>query len=175
MDGLSFRFRPGGPADYAEIARTIELGFESYRAFAPDAWEPPAGEDERLRERLGDDDVWCQIADAGDEMAGHVALMPAAAHGEWPEPDPGLAHLWMLFVREPFWGSGVATSLHGAVIDAARERGFARFRLFTPAGQARARRFYEREGWSLAAPPYFDESFGMDLAEYRRPVPSQSS
>ena len=168
MDGPSFRYRTGGPADAAEIARTIELGFESYRAFAPDTWEPPSEDHERLRERLGDDDVWCQIAEAGDEPAGNEALIPAAAHDGWPEPDPGLAHLWLLFVREPFWGSGVATTLHDAVIDAARERGFARFRLFTPAGQARARRFYEREGWSLAAPPFFDELFGMQIVEYRR-------
>ena len=41
-------------------------------------------------------------------------------------------------------------------------------RLFTPAAQARARRFYEREGWALARPPAFDERIGLDIAEYRR-------
>ena len=50
----------------------------------------------------------------------------------------------------------------------ARARGFAAMRLFTPAPQARARRFYEREGWALARPPAFDERMGLEIAEYRR-------
>ena len=33
----------------------------------------------------------------------------------------------------------------------ARGRGYAWMRLFTPAAQARARRFYEREGWCRRA------------------------
>jgi hypothetical protein len=41
-------------------------------------------------------------------------------------------------------------------------------RLFTPSGQKRARRFYEREGWWLARPPAFDERIGLEIAEYRR-------
>jgi hypothetical protein len=36
-------------------------------------------------------------------------------------------------------------------------------RLFTPADQARARRFYEREGWTLRAEPYFEAALGLDL------------
>jgi hypothetical protein len=39
--------------------------------------------------------------------------------------------------------------------------------LFTPEGQARARRFYEREGWRAAA-VIEDSNFGMPLVEYRR-------
>jgi hypothetical protein len=44
-------------------------------------------------------------------------------------------------------------------------------RLFTAAGQARARRFYEREGWAAPEPPRPDPAFGMDTVEYRRTVP----
>jgi len=40
-------------------------------------------------------------------------------------------------------------------------------RLFTPAGQRRARRFYEREGWTLVEAPRFEDAFGLDVAEYR--------
>jgi GNAT superfamily N-acetyltransferase len=170
MEGTPFEFRLAGPGDADELLRTLELAFEGYRAFAPDTWEPPPLDDHGVSERLADSAVWCQIASAAGEPAGHVALMPAAIHGGWPEPDPGLAHLWQMFVREPFWGSGLAATLHGAVIEEALRRGFARFRLFTPAGQGRARRFYERERWTLAAPPFFDEGFGMQIAEYRRPL-----
>ena len=168
MEGTRFAFRAAAPGDADAIVRTLELALESYRAFAPDDWQPPPSEHEGISERLGDPAVWCQIAESDGAVAGHVALMPAAMHAGWPEPDPALAHLWQLFVREPFWGSGLATTLHAAVIEEARARSFARFRLFTPGAQGRARRFYEREGWALSAPPFFDEGFGMDIAEYRR-------
>ena len=85
-----------------------------------------------------------------------------------PVGDPRLAHFRQLFVARAHWGSGLATRLHAAAIDEARARGFASMRLFTPGGQARARRFYEREGWSLARPPAFDERIGLEIAEYRR-------
>jgi hypothetical protein len=35
----------------------------------------------------------------------------------------------------------------------------------------RARRFYEREGWTAPAPPRSDPAFGMETIEYRRTVP----
>ena len=60
------------------------------------------------------------------------------------------------------------TRLHAAAVDEARARGFTAMRLFTPGGQERARRFYEREGWSLVRPPAFDERIGLEIAEYRR-------
>jgi hypothetical protein len=39
-----------------------------------------------------------------------------------------------------------------------------------PSGQARARRFYEREGWQ-AAGELFDNPLGLLLVEYRRGLP----
>ena len=91
--------------------------------------------------------------------------MDATRH-RWPDV-PGVAHFWQLFVRAPWWGTGLATELHAAAVAEAAHRGFAAMRLFTPAGQARARRFYEREGWTGGA-PFDDDTFGMPLVEYRR-------
>ena len=82
--------------------------------------------------------------------------------------DPGLAHFRQLFVTRAHWGTGLATRLHAAALDEARLRGFTAMRLFTPAAQERARRFYEREGWALARPPAFEERIGLDIAEYHR-------
>jgi hypothetical protein len=39
-------------------------------------------------------------------------------------------------------------------------------RLYTPADQARARRFYEREGWRIAA-TVDDNEIGFRVVEYR--------
>lgn len=170
MDEVSFR--RGGPSDAEEIALTMELGFETYREFMPKGWAPPPTEREPVRAQLADPAVWCCVAEAHGGMAGHVALMPAALHGGFPDPDPDLAHLWQLFVREEHWGGGIATRLHSAAVEEAARRGFSTFRLFTPFAQARARRFYEREGWTAAAPPFTEEQWGgMELVEYRRPLP----
>jgi GNAT superfamily N-acetyltransferase len=170
MDEVSFR--RGGPGDAEEIALTMELGFETYREFMPKGWAPPPTEPEPLRARLADPAVWCRVAEAHGGMVGHVALMPAALHADFPDPDPSLAHLWLLFVREEHWGGGIATSLHSAAVEEAARRGFSTFRLFTPLAQARAKRFYEREGWTAAAPPFTEEHWGgMELVEYRRPLP----
>jgi GNAT superfamily N-acetyltransferase len=76
----------------------------------------------------------------------------------------------MLFVRAPWWGTGLASRLHGEACAAALSRGFTTMRLFTPAEQGRARRFYEREGWRLAEGPYADTELGLSIVEYRRPT-----
>jgi len=67
-------------------------------------------------------------------------------------------------------GTGLAARLHDAFLAEVRDRGYRTARLHTPAGHARARRFYERRGWRVSAPP---ETW-LDLAviEYRCPVPS---
>jgi hypothetical protein len=47
-------------------------------------------------------------------------------------------------------------------------QGYAAMRLFTPAGQARARAFYEREGFATAGAPRWEPMLALDLVEYRR-------
>jgi GNAT superfamily N-acetyltransferase len=169
VDGLTFR--TATPEDAAELAQTLDLAFKGYREIAPVGWAPPPVEPEPLRVRLRNPAVWCQVAETHGRMAGHVALIPASLHSSHPLDDPALAHLWQLFVREEHWGSGIATKLHDAVLDEALRRSYSEFRLYTPAGQARARGFYEREGWRSAGEPFAEETLGgMELVEYRRPL-----
>jgi diamine N-acetyltransferase len=165
-----WELRVASPRDAEQLASVLKEGFESYRGFAPSGWEPPAPnwDLERLRERLADPDVWCLLAECDDRSVGHVSLLPAAKHSRWPSPDPGVVQLWHLFVRTDWWGSGLATALHAEALREAAARGYREMRLFTPVAQVRARRFYEREGWSLARPPAFDERIGLEIAEYRR-------
>jgi predicted N-acetyltransferase YhbS len=103
-DARPWTLRTAAPADADRLATMLHEGFESYRSFAPPDWEPPAAiyEPASLRERLADPDVWCLLAEAGGEPAGHVALLPAAKHSWAPSTEPGLAQLWPLFVRPPW-------------------------------------------------------------------------
>ena len=145
-------------------------GFETYRAFAPEGWTPPSASDER-----GAPARACSARTRSGTASPSTRASWSATSASCPPNapsrrtgDPGLAHFRQLFVTRAHWGTGLATQLHGAALDEARARGFTGMRLFTPAAQARARRFYEREGWALARPPAFDERIGLDIAEYRR-------
>jgi GNAT superfamily N-acetyltransferase len=166
---VSYGLRRAEVADAETMVAVTAEGFATYRSFAPPEWSPPsaAGELERLLRLLADDDVWYLIGDHDGEVVGHVGFLPAdrALHAV---RDPALAHFRQLFVRTAHWGTGLAATLHAAAIAEATGRGFAAMRLFTPAAQARARRFYEREGWVLARPPAFEQLIGLEMAEYRR-------
>jgi GNAT superfamily N-acetyltransferase len=139
----------------------------------PGGWTPPGEEAEReltgeLARRLAAS-AWGVVAEDRGALAGVATLLPAREAGR-PDPDPALVHLWQLFVAEPYWGTGLAVRLHADALASAAARGFSSARLFTPAGQARARRFYERERWAAVTPPFFDERIGFDVVEYRRPL-----
>ncbi len=162
MDAI---LRPATIEDVPGMARSVWEGFDGYRAFAPDGWEPKARavEEQRTRARFTAPDVWALVAvDARGNQLGHVSLLDDT------EQPGASAYLWQLFVRAPHQGSGLAVSLHDAFLDAAAARGYSRARLRTPAGQARARRFYEREGWVLAGPPELEPLLGLELVTYRR-------
>jgi GNAT superfamily N-acetyltransferase len=164
-----YAFRAATTDDAEAMVAVAVEGFSGYRAFAPAGWVAPSASEEleRLRHLLADDDVWYRVAEHEGEIVGHVGFLPARLSFARLD-DPGLAHFRQLFVRTAHWGTGLATRLHAAAIDEARARGFHAMRLFTPAGQDRARGFYEREGWALARPPAFDERIGLEIAEYRR-------
>jgi GNAT superfamily N-acetyltransferase len=167
-----FELRPAVASDAEHLARAVTDAFEGYRSIAPLGWAPPphSTQLQRVRGLLARDDFWCLVAERRDEVVGHMGFIPVTAAVR-AIADPALAHVVALFVRPDCWGAGVATALHAAGVDAARARGFEAMRLFTPARQARARRFYEREGWAQAGEPFHEPDLGLSLVEYRRPVP----
>ena len=82
----------------------------------------------------------------------------------------GRAHLWMLFVRPPWWGTGLAVRLHRLALEEAARRGYDSIRLYTPHGAARARAGCARAGWQRAGRAFPEPLLGLDLVEYRRPL-----
>jgi GNAT superfamily N-acetyltransferase len=162
------RYRDATPADAGALARTVIDGFELYRAFAPAGWEPPtlASELDLAIRLLPDPRVWTRVAEEDGRIVGQISILPATMAGR-PAAEPGLAHLRNLFVDREHWGSGIAGTLLRAGADEARARGFKTMRLFTPAGQARARRFYEREGWGAVGGAFPVPELGLELVEYR--------
>jgi GNAT superfamily N-acetyltransferase len=162
---VSWTLRAAGPEDAETMAETLQSGFDGYLAIAPPGWRPPdarsAPEVARMRARLGEPSTWAMLAEDGGLVAGHA--------GYFPQPGvPGSSHLWQLFLRPPWWGSGIAQALLRAAIAAAAGEGYGRMRLFTPRDQARARAFYEREGFEHTGWEAFEEAIGLVLVEYAR-------
>ncbi len=168
---LGFELRAAVPSDAQRLGNAIADGFESYRDFAPAGWMPPSAEreTEQLLTLLDSTDFWCLLAEAHGDLAGQVAFLPAKQAWRAVE-DSGLAHLRQMFLTTDFWGTGLARTLHDRAVQDACRRGFAAMRLFTPAGQARARRFYEREGWTATREPFHDPGVGLEIIEYTRPL-----
>jgi GNAT superfamily N-acetyltransferase len=160
--------RAATPDDAAPIVRNVQEGFDGYAALVP-GWTPPNEDTPENVRRIAADlalattAAW--IAEDDGAFAGHVMVVAGDhASRDGTTPDHHLRHL---FVREPYWGSGAAVALHTAVVPAMT--GLAR--LYVLAVHGRARRFYEREGWSLHDGPYPDDRLGIDICEYRRKVP----
>jgi GNAT superfamily N-acetyltransferase len=167
LDALSYR--RATPADAPQVAELASEGFATYVEFAPAGWTAPADADglEFTLAVLSKPSAWCMLAEEGSRLRGHAVFL-AAADSRVPSPDPALAHLWQLFAARAWWGSGLAVRLLAAAVDAAGRYGFERMRLWTPADHGRARRFYEREGWTAPGGPVHDPAFGMATIEYVR-------
>jgi GNAT superfamily N-acetyltransferase/ketosteroid isomerase-like protein len=162
--------RRAGPGDAGTLATTMAEAFASYREWAPPGLLPPgqnAEGIEALAEALSRPEVWCLLAESPIEPVGHVALSPTTI--VQPEPAPvGTVNLWQLFVRPTWQGRGVGQRLMRSALTEAHTRGFTRLRLWTPRGAAGARRFYEREGWTLAGNERDESPIGLPVVEYER-------
>jgi GNAT superfamily N-acetyltransferase len=171
VDAAALEIRIAGPEDASALAATTRLGFESYLAWAPAGWRPPPRslEVRAIRERLRQATTWCAMAlEPGGEQAGHIGITHATERERAHVRIPARAHLWMLFVHPSWWGTGLATRLHTLGLEEAARQGYRSIRLYTPAGQSRARAFYVREGWTLAGRPFEEPLLGLELVEYRR-------
>jgi GNAT superfamily N-acetyltransferase len=167
------KIRPARADDAPAVLDLLAQGFETYRRFAPEGWEPPvpqSGSGIALGELLVDPRVWYGVAEDERGHAAQCGFAPAHERRNMQgAPLPGMAHLWQLFVREDRWGSGLADELHARALAEMRARGYERGRLGTPVGQARSRAFYEKRGWrtaphSMKEPP---DLAGLALVEYR--------
>jgi GNAT superfamily N-acetyltransferase len=84
----------------------------------------------------------------------------------------GLAHLWYLYVRPRWWGSGVAARLLSAAVVEAHARGYEVMNLWAPRANPRALAFYEREGWRATGAERRSRSdASVELVEYRLALP----
>ena len=164
MPGSVLTTRRAWPADAETLGLTCHLAIETWRAFAPAGWAAPtvAARTAGARAGLARPDAWALLAFVDGEPAGHCAMLDT----DFDEPRSTI--LWHLFVRRRWFGTGLAAHLHDAFVARARALHYPFAWLATPAGNARARRFYERRGWT--ADTLLEDEGGLPMAIYGRPL-----
>lgn len=106
---------------------------------------------ERWREQLaaadpdGDEHAW--VAELDGTIAGYIITQPAS--DQFRVPPAGAGEVESLYVDPPWIGRGVGRKLLGHGVRDLRARGFAPLVLWAFEANDRARRFYERAGWTL--------------------------
>ena len=99
------------------------------------------------------------VAEKDDRIVGFVAVGPSTdVEGE--------GELYAIYVLPEAWGSGAGHGLMDAAKELLRES-YRDATLYVLDDNLRARRFYEREGWSLDGTTKTDELLGVPVAEVR--------
>jgi GNAT superfamily N-acetyltransferase len=163
--------RRATPADIETVIELIDGEIARYREWAPNDWRP-VGPTAAMRARLSplyedDERAWILLATRGNEAVGVVSLSMITG-ADARVPAAGTVYLWQMFVRRDWQGSGLAGALLDRLLEEARQRGYDRVVLWTPAGAEQARRFYEREGFELTGEEDPESSFGLPLVQYGR-------
>lgn len=119
-------------------------------------------ESERFRSRMEQGaGNWSRVhvLERGGRVQGFAAL------GQ-PSPDtPGAIELQALYLQPSAWHQGLGRLLLNRVVEELRHQGFTSASLWVMERNGRARRFYEREGWSLEGPGRTEWQAGIALRE----------
>lgn len=96
-----------------------------------------------------------------------LALVWSCRHDDSP---PGLGELILINLAPPAWGTGAGTALLAECESSLADCGYDEAVLWVATENARARRFYERQGWHADGATRTEEIDGAAVAEtrYRR-------
>jgi ribosomal protein S18 acetylase RimI-like enzyme len=165
--------RPALPGDEAAVAgvhvRSWQVG---YRGMMPDAYLETLRPEERAqRYSFGEADPHkpaTLLALADDVICGFATIMPSPDVGSL-----GKGELAALYVDPECWGRGLGAMLLAEARARLATRGFGSAVLWVLAGNTRAQRFYERDGWQATGVMRNQEIWGITLQEagYSRRLP----
>ena len=115
-----------------------------YRADDLDAFLATMTAD-RFRKEVADPRFHVRLANDGGDLAGYIKLGPPDLPVEAP---PGTIQLYQLYVLDRWHGAGIARTLMDWAMATATEQGARHIQLSVYIDNHRARRFYERYGFT---------------------------
>ena len=139
--------REAGPDDSAALARVRSVSWRSAYddLLPPEIIAAATGPDgaSRQREFLAEEPARrALLAFSGGEAVGMAVYGPDRAGS-------GDAELYAIYVVPSHWSGAVGRPLMDRVVETVRAGGYTRLGLWVLAGNARARRFYERYGFAV--------------------------
>ena len=149
--------RPAALADAADVVRiNVRTWRHAYAGIVPD--DVLAALDQQLDERVRRTrDRWAEpaapvrtvVAVPGPNQPpiGYASYGPYRDGRDWAELDPAVGELLAIYVDPPHQRAGAGRALLDVAVGALRRAGAGEIRLWVLAGNAPARRFYERSGF----------------------------
>lgn len=162
--------RPALPADAAVVATVHVAAWQgAYRGHMPDeyldAMDVARWTERWTRLLTSPEHADPQVAEVEGEVRGFVVVGPL--RDEAAEAPAGLGELYAINVHPDAWGTGVGPSLLAAGEAELRRLGYDRAVLWVLPANARARRFYERSGWTDDGAERVAEVNGVTVPERR--------
>ena len=164
------RVRSAKPSDCAAIASAyLESWCAGYRDLLPAAVLEAEAQARSGRDWTSALDQPSRVVLVAEDNLGKIIGVAECEHA----PNPGhRPWLQMLYVVASAWGSGAAVELLGGALEAVRHAGHHSTWLEVVDRQARARRFYEREGFVLDTTMGPGSNGLFDLIYYRHDQPA---
>lgn len=162
MRGVSVRL-----GDSSDIESAISVWRASDTARRGGRPAPPEYES-RTRSHASKPDSFLLLADDADEVVGMAVGMQGLSDDGAGPPIAELCHIGAVFAAPERWGEGgVGGKLVDAALDEARSRGYEKAQLWTHADSLRARRLYERRGFTRTGREGKDD-LGDAIVHYER-------
>lgn len=169
---MGVELRPGTAADAAAIARVHVASWQAaYRGQLPDSFLDSLSVERRTAGWIAsfeDGSVGrVVVADRDGVLVGFATV--GSARGD--DVDDSVGELYAIYTVPEVWDTGVGTSLHTEAL-ALLATEYATAVLWVLHTNDRARRFYERHGWTFDGAEKTEQVGEVDLVEvrYRRAV-----
>ena len=147
----------------------VETWQASYRGDIPDAYLDAMSAEERGREwrHAIESDPGPRhgrfVTHADDEVSGFCMCGPAAHHGAAQD----VGEVYAIYVHPDHWDSGAGRVLMVAALDFLRSAAFTSAVLWVLPTNDRAKRFYERGGWTLDGITKTEDVAGLEIPHTR--------
>lgn len=144
----TYRIRRASPDDARSVAEVhVDSWRHAYRGMLPDAYLDRLSVDDReamWREAFAEDTSGAFVAEVGDRIVGFASFGPSRDD----DASETVAEVPAIYVEPSEVGRGVGRRLLEAATAALRDAGYRRATLWVLEANERARRFYEKSGWT---------------------------